>query len=64
MTKQLHDHHRLDELKNFAANILLKLVTVLGSVHLLVSHVLGVALKGEIVTTEQVQLGVGVRVQL
>ena len=26
MTKELHDFHRLDELKNFAANILLKLV--------------------------------------
>ena len=37
---------------------------VLGSTQL-VSHVLGShALKGEIVTTEQVQLGIGVRVQL
>ena len=26
MTKQLQDLHRLDELKNFAANIILKLV--------------------------------------
>ena len=26
MTKQLHDLHRLDELKNFETNILLKLV--------------------------------------
>ena len=37
---------------------------VLGSVQL-VSHVLGVVhWKGDIVTTEQVQLGIGVRVQL
>ena len=37
---------------------------VLGSAQL-VNHVLGSrALKGEIVTTEQVQLGIGVRVQL
>ena len=37
---------------------------VLGSAQL-VSHVLGSrALKGEIVTTEQVQLGISVRVQL
>ena len=51
-----------DELKNFATNILLKLV-ILGSTHLLVSHVLGaVHWKGEIVTTKQVQLSIGVRV--
>ena len=37
---------------------------VLGSAQL-VSHVLGsCASKGEVVTTEQVQLGIGVRVQL
>ena len=36
---------------------------VLGSAHLLVSHVLrAVHWKGEIVTTEQVQLGIGVNV--
>ena len=35
MTKKLRDLHRGDELKNFTANILLKLVVshVLGSVH-------------------------------
>nr|POF11806.1 hypothetical protein CFP56_47385 [Quercus suber] len=35
--------HRVDELKNFAANILLKLVVnhVFGSVHQLVNHALG-----------------------
>ena len=56
-----------DELKNFAANIILKLVVshVLGSVHWLVSHVLGaVHWKREIVTTKQVQLGIVVRIQL
>ena len=31
MTKQLHDLHRLDELKNFATNILLKLVIKSGT---------------------------------
>ena len=43
VTKELHDLHRVDELKNFATNILLKLVVshVLGSMHQLVSHVLG-----------------------
>ena len=42
VTKELCDLHRVDEQKNFAANILLKLVVshVLGSVHRLVSHVL------------------------
>ena len=67
VTKEFRDLHHVDELKNFAANILLKLVVshVLGSVHLLVSHVMwAVHWKGEIVTTEQVQLGIGVRIQL
>ena len=43
VTKELHDLHRVDELKNFVANILLKLVInhVLGYVHQLVSLVLG-----------------------
>ena len=46
VTKELCDLHHVDELKNFAANILLKLVVshVLGFVHRLVSHVLGVLL--------------------
>ena len=59
--------HHVDELKNFASNILLKLVVshVLGFVHRLASHVLGAMYwKWEIVTTEQVQLGIGVKVQL
>ena len=76
--KELLDFHRLDELKNFAANIFLKLVIksrtgihasigshVLWSADLLVSHVLrAVHWKCEIVTTEQIQLGIKVRVQL
>ena len=35
VTKEIRDLHRVDELKNFAVNILLKLVVshVLGSVH-------------------------------
>ena len=43
VTKEFHDLHRIDELENFAANILFKLVVshVLGSMHQLVSHVLG-----------------------
>ena len=44
LTKEIRDLHRVDELKNFSANILLKLVVshVLGSVHQLVSHILRV----------------------
>ena len=43
VTKEFRDLYRIDELKNFAANILLKLVVsyVLGFVHRLVNHVLG-----------------------
>ena len=65
VTKGLRDLHHVDELKNFAANILLKLVVshVFRSVHRLVSYVLGaVHWKWEIATTEQVQLDIGVRV--
>ena len=42
VTKELRDLRHVDELKNFAANILLKLVVshILGSVHRLVSHIL------------------------
>ena len=67
VTKKFRDLHRVDELKNFAANILLKLVVshVLGSVHRFGQSRIGSrGLKGEIVTTEQVQLCIGVRVQL
>ena len=64
---ELFDFHRLDELKNFAANIFLKLV-IKSRTRIrafIVSHVLGaVHWNGDIVTTEQVQLGIGVKVQL
>ena len=55
--KEFLDFHRLDELKNFAANIFLKLVIKSRTgIHASIgSHVLGAMhWKGEIVTTEQV----------
>ena len=66
MTKELLDLHHLDELKNFVTNIFLKLVIksrtgirAIGS-----SRTGSHALKRRVVTAEQVQLGVGIRVQL
>ena len=43
MAKEFLDFYHLDELKNFATNILLKLVVshVLESMHRLISHILG-----------------------
>ena len=67
MTKHLPDLHRVDELKNFAANNLFKLVFLKSRIGIraTVSHVLGSrASERGTVTTEQVQLGIGVRVQL
>ena len=68
MTKHLPDFHHVDEPKNFTVNNLFILVIEAAYWDLrirLVSHVLGGrALKGEIITTEQVQLGIEVRVQL
>ena len=67
MTKHLPDLHRMDELKNFAANNLFRLVieVTYWDPHKLVTHVLGSrALERGIVTTKQVRLGIGVRVQL
>ena len=67
MTKHLLDLHRVDELKNFAADNLLRLVFLksLTGIRATVSHILGSrASKRGTVTTEQVQLGIGVRVQL
>ena len=53
-----------EELCNQQPSLVSNWIRVLGSTQL-VSHVLGSrASKGEIVTTEQVQLGIGVRVQL
>ena len=66
MTKHLLDLHRVDELKNFVADNLLSWcfeVTYWDPRN--VSYVLGSrASERGIVTTEQVQLGIGVRVQL
>ena len=67
VTKEFLDLYHVDELKNFATNIFLSWCVshVLGSVYQLDSHVLGAMhWKGEIVTTLQVQLGIGVRFQL
>ena len=66
MTKHLLDLHRVDELKNFTADNLLNwcLKSRTRSAQL-VSHVLGSrATERGTVTIEQVQLGIGVRVQL
>ena len=67
VTKEFLDLHCLDKLKNFTANIFLKLVcqshtwirTSIGQ-----SRTWSYALKEEIVITLQVQLCIGVRVQL
>ena len=66
MTKHLLDLHRVDELKNFAADNLLSwcLKSRIG-IRTTVSYILGSrALERGTITTEQVQLGIGVRVQL
>ena len=66
MTKHLLDLHRVDELKNFAANNLQ--VGVLKShtrIRTTISHVLeSRASERGTITTEHVQLGIGIRVQL
>ena len=66
MTKHLLDLHRVDELKNFAADNLLNwcLKSRTRSAQL-VSHVLGshASERGKH-TIKQVQLGIGIRVQL
>ena len=66
MTKYLLDLNRVDELKNFAAdNLLSWCLKSRTRIRATVSHVLGSrALERGTVTTEQVQLGIGVRVQL
>ena len=67
MTKHLPNLHYVDELKNFAANNFFRLVIEVAywDPHKLVSHVLGSrASERGIVTTEQVQLGIRVGVQL
>ena len=66
MTKYLLDLHRVDELKNFATNNLLSwCLKSRTGICATVIHVLGSrALERGTVTTEQVQLGIGVKVQL
>ena len=67
MTKHFPDLHRVDELKNFAANNLFRLVFLKSRIGIrtTVSRVLGSrALERETVTTEQVRLDIGVKVQL
>ena len=66
MTKHLLDLHHVDELKNFATeNLLSWYLKSHTGIRATVSHILEscVSERG-IVTTEQVQLGIGVRVQL
>ena len=67
MTKHLPDLHRVDELKNFAANNLFRLVIEVAywdSRNWLVTYLGAVHLKRETITTEQVRLGIEVRVPL
>ena len=66
MTKHILDLHRVDELKNFAAdNLLSWCLKSRIRICATVSHVLGSrASERGIVTTEQVQFDIGVRVQL
>ena len=66
MTKHLFDLHHVDELKNFAGNNLLSwCLKSRTGIRATVSHVVesGASERGT-VTTEQVQLGIRVRVQL
>ena len=66
MTKHLPNLHRVDELKNFASDNLLSwcLKSHIG-IRTIGYHVLGSrASERGTVTIEQVQLGIGVRVQL
>ena len=66
MTKHLLDLHRVDELKNFAAdNLLSWCLKSRTGIYATVSHILrSRASERGTVTIEQVQLGIGVRVQL
>ena len=66
MTKHLLDLHCVDELKNFAAdNLISWCLKSRTGICTTVIYVLGSrALERGTVTTEQVQLGIGVKVQL
>ena len=66
MTKHFLNLHHVDELKNFVTdNLLSWCLKSYTRICEIVSHVLGsrVSERGT-VTTEQVQLGIGIRVQL
>ena len=65
MTKYLPDLHRVDELKNFADNNLFRLVIEVAywdPCNWLVTYLGVMDQKGEL--SEQVRLGIGVKVQL
>ena len=67
MTKHFLDLHRVDELKNFVANNLFRLVIEVAYWNLrnwLVTYLGAVHQKRGTITTEQVRLGIEVRVQL
>ena len=67
MTKHLPNLHRVDELKNFVANNLFRLVIEVAywdTHNWLVTYLGAVHQKRGTVTTEQVRLGITVRVQL
>ena len=66
MTKHLPNLHYVDELKNFVTdNLLSWCFEVRTGIRATVSHVLGSrASERGTVTTKQVRLGIGVRVQL
>ena len=66
MTKHLLDLHCMDEMKNFAAeNLLSWCLKSRTRIRTTISHILGSrASERGTDTTEQAQLGIGVRVQL
>ena len=66
MTKHFLNLHHVDELKNFVTdNLLSWCLKSRTGIRATVSHVLGSrASERGTVTTEQVQLGIGIRVQL
>ena len=66
MTKHFLNLHHLDELKNFVTdNLLSWCLKSRTRIRATISHVLGSrASERGTITTEQVQLGIGIRVQL
>ena len=66
MTKHLPDLHRLDELKNFAANNLLRLVIEIAywdPCNWLITY-LGAMHQKRKLSLQNIRLGIGIRVQL